>query len=47
MENEKYKFENIEIPVYFFIENNKVNIDVEEMENELDSKIKQLQEKFK
>lgn len=47
MENKKYVFEEIKVPVYFFIENNKVHIDVEGMENEFDLKVNELQKKFK
>lgn len=46
MENEKIHFDNIETPVYFFIENNKIHIDVEEMEREFDFKVNALVKKF-
>lgn len=47
MENKKYSFENVSVPVYFFVEDNKVHIDVEEMENEFDLKVNELVKKFK
>lgn len=47
MENKKYTFDEIKTPVYFFIEDNKVHIDVEGMENEFDRQVQELKEKFK
>lgn len=44
--NQKYTFESLEVPIYFFVENNKVVIDVEGMENEFDMKVNELVKKF-
>lgn len=41
----KYRFENISIPVYFTIVDNKVIIDVQSMEEEFDFKVNELQNK--
>ena len=44
--NKKYVVEKIEVPVYFFVEDNKVIINVESMEQYLDEKIQELVKQF-
>ena len=44
--NKKYNFGNIEIPIYFFVENNKVMIDIKEMKNGFYIKMNELIKKF-
>ena len=44
MENKTQNFEDIRVPVYFSIEDNKVLIDVESMENDFDMKVKELED---